>query len=98
MESLERRLKLEVILGQLEKDLDRDVREATTATGLKDDSNVEEPAADRSVLDETVDNDAQVAEEASEADSPPAPPAGEQESDSAEKESNLDTDVNHEGP
>lgn len=46
LESLERRLKLEVILRQLENDSDRDVRASANATS----------SADESRMDETLDN------------------------------------------
>ena len=56
MESLERRLKLEVILRQLENDSDRDVRASTNVSGSGDDSRMDESLDTNrtSYLDETI--------------------------------------------
>lgn len=56
VESLERRLKLEVILRQLENDSDRDVRASTNVSGFGDDSRNDETLDTNrtSYLDETI--------------------------------------------
>lgn len=56
MEKLERRLKLEVFLRQLENDSDRDVRESTNLTVSGDDSRMDETLEQNrtSYLDETI--------------------------------------------
>lgn len=55
-DSLERRLKLEVILHQLENDSDRDVRASTNVAGFTDDSKMDETLDTNrtSYLDETI--------------------------------------------
>lgn len=56
MEKLERRLKLEVFLRQLENDSDRDVRESTNVSITGDDSQMDETLETNrtSYLDETI--------------------------------------------
>lgn len=56
MEKLERRLKLEVFLRQLENDSDRDVRESTNVSISGDDSQMDETLETNrtSYLDETI--------------------------------------------
>lgn len=56
MEKLERRLKLEVFLRQLENDTDRDVRESTNVSISGDDSQMDETLETNrtSYLDETI--------------------------------------------